>query len=63
MSARRALWVGVGMNAQPQQFGVVEVHPGVFGQPQAGSRRARACSVFAVVRRPLAHGSGHGVAA
>jgi hypothetical protein len=36
MSARRALWVGVGMSPQPQQFGVVQVHSGVFGQPQGG---------------------------
>ena len=38
MSARRALWVGVGVNAQPQQFGVVEVHPGVFCQPPGGAQ-------------------------
>jgi hypothetical protein len=51
------LWVGVGASAQPQQFSVVEVHPGVFCQPQSG---ARACSVFAVVagRWPTATGTG-----
>ena len=54
------LWVGVGASAQPQQFSVVEVHPGVFCQPQS---RARACSVFAVVAGRLAHCNGHGAAA
>lgn len=63
MSARRALWVGVGVNAQPQQFGVVEVHPGVFGQPQGGVQAGAGLLGVRGGRRPLAHGSGHGVAA
>ena len=53
MSAWRASGIGVGVGAKPQQFGVVEVHPGVFGQlqvrcqagaglPRVGRRRSTA---------------------
>ena len=37
--------------------------PASSASRRAVPRRARACSVFAGGRRPLAHGSGHGVAA